>query len=340
MSLEKLQARWASHQSKNPGGEEQYITAKLDACAAYSEACAGKKIPYRDYVRRTLGIMPAYIAKAEIDSAVNELRDAMVVGGYGSDMSKVPMGQKISDEAQIERLYRSREEEVLPYIKRQLNLSVDVDYKIKFAVVDAYWANWISTNLSGQVELAVNTADSNTWSAEQIHHLVNHEIGAHALQASSIRESIRLGNIHPINGLFLLFAPEQFTLEGVAQTLPLFFKDFPGKAETKITLYSKGVRAMAFCNALLAVADGMELREAAEQMHSVVRWKSVKSIEEDLSETIADPIMRTYRYSYGSSFLQFSSIAEKLSPAGSRRFLKNLYARIYMPQGVRALAGL
>lgn len=129
--------------------------------------------------------------------------------------------------------------------------------------------------------------------------------------------------------LLSVHLPHQVMLEGLAQAWPLFATpaDTPLIARVRLDHYQQLVRARLH----RAVNNGTPLPEGADYARRRCPFWDTAAIADTLSDRGADPLLRSYLWSYPAGMDWFVSLADTASPETARKVLHAAYERPLTP---------
>lgn len=316
--------------------KNEFISAKLNACKYYLSALQGKKFPFNEYVSNTMGIMPKVLPTKVLDDQLKTTADAYKKIGYSYEKSSLKKYEKENQlsQKQIEPTFKKFRDEILPEVIKWLGLQVELKYHIKFVDIDTYWMNWISTDENGEILLQYNLNSRHKWFKGSTEYLVFHEICAHALQTLSWKNQIIRGKLNPFVGLTTVFSPEQFFLEGIAESLFYFYPSNPFSDFGLVSLHTDHLYWFVMNNAHIMVNSGHSANKIIQFVKKYLPTRSEKEIAKNLKERVNDPLFRTYQYIYGIALYCHKQIASRLTKKQRREYVLDIYQNIYNPETI------
>lgn len=314
--------------------ENDFLSAKLTACKYYLSALKGKKIAFNEYVSKTMGVIPKLLSKKVLEDQLKITSDAYNKIGYSYDKSglrKYEKENQLSKE-QIESTFKKFRDAILPEMIKWLDLQITLKYHIKFVDIDIYWMNWISTDENGQILLQYNLNKRHKWYKGSTEYLVFHEICAHALQTLSWKKQISDKKLHPFVGLTTVFSPEQFLVEGIAESLFYFYPSNPFSDYGLVSLYTDHLYWLVMNNAHIMVNSGIAKNKIILFVKKYLPTRNGSEISKDLEERVNHPLFRTYQYIYGIALYYHKQIANRLTMEQRRKYVLDIYQNIYTPK--------
>jgi hypothetical protein len=141
----------------------------------------------------------------------------------------------------------------------------------------------------------------------------------------SYARRIEQGELPTSFGITTVHTLEQFTFEGIAQTLPLWLRP-PGEIDD---LLLARIRLAHYCalvehNAHLMVNAG---EPAGRYMRERLPHYQPQQIDADLASRANDPLDRTYRFVYPTAIDTMVRATERLDASALRTLLRRLYER-------------
>jgi len=316
--------------------KNEVIFSKLIACKYYLSALQGRKCSFIEYVTNTMGVVPRKFPIKILENQLKTTTDAYKVIGY--DYKKISL-EKYEHEneltqEEIELTFKKFRNNILPKVIKWLGLQIKLKYKIKFVDIDTYWMNWISTNENGEILLQYNLNNRHKWLKGSTEYLVFHEICAHALQALSWKNQIINKRLSPLIGLTTIFSPEQFFLEGIAESLYYFYPLNPFSNYGLVSLHTDHLYWLVMNNAHIMINSGKSMNKIIQFIKKYLPTKKEEEIEKNLKERVNDPLFRTYQYIYGIALYYHKLIAGKLTNKQRKQYVLDIYQNRYNPKTI------
>jgi hypothetical protein len=316
--------------------KNEFISAKLTACKYYLSALQGKNFSFNEYVFNTMGIMPKILPIKVLDYQLKTTADAYKKIGYSYEKSSLEKYEKENQlsQKQIESTFKTFRDDILPKVIKWLGLQVELKYQIKFVDIDTYWMNWISTDENGEILLQYNLNKRHKWFKGSTEYLVFHEICAHALQTLSWKNQIIRGRLYPFVGLTTVFSPEQFSLEGIAESLFYFYPQNPFSDYGLVSLHTDHLYWLVMNNAHIMINSGHSVNKIIQFVKKYLPTRSEEEIAKNLKEKVNDPLFKTYQYIYGIALYYHKQIATRLTEEQRRDFVLDIYQNVYNPETI------
>lgn len=314
--------------------ESDFIGAKILASLTYIDTLDGKKIAFPKYIESTMGISPMLFTKEYLDSLQANVKRVYSELGYAYTKEDLPRFVKDNslEKKEIQTTFIKFRDKWLPQFLNWLDLSVDLDYEIKFVDEDVYWMNWISTRPDGKIELKYNLNKRHTWLRGITEYLVLHELFGHLMQMLSWKKQILEGIMNPFVGLTTVFTPEQFTSEGIAETLVKFLPFDPlskqGYRALIVDHYDWSVKNNLHIMANTNVSRGEMFLFVSRYLPRYIR----ESLDKDIKEKTQNPLMRAYQYIYGISLFHHLKFASKMTPKQKLEYVRYVYTHAVTPK--------
>lgn len=316
--------------------KNEFISSKLIACKYYLSALQGKKFPFGEYVSNTMGIVPKIISIKVLENQLKTTADTYKTIGYSYEKAGLEKYEHENQltQKEIELTFKKFRDDILPKVIKWLRLQVELKYKIKFVDIDTYWMNWISTDENGEILLQYNLNNRHKWFKGSTEYLVFHEICAHALQTLSWKNQIINGGLNPFVGLTTVFSPEQFFLEGIAESLYYFYPSNPFSDYGLASLHTDHLYWLVMNNAHIMVNSGESINKIVQFIKKYLPTRKEEEIVKNLKERVNDPLFRTYQYIYGIALYYHKLIADKLTNEQRRQYVLDIYQNVYNPKTI------
>jgi len=317
--------------------KQSTVQAKLEASLYYLRALMGQQISFGEYVANTMGIQPKYIPISALQHQLSLVRQAYKKIGYTWDKKGIAKFEEehLLSKEEIEMEYATFQKKALPQIIQWLGIDIDINYTITFVDSNEYWMNWIHSDEDGQIHLRCNLNKRHKWFRGVAEFSVLHEICAHAVQISMWKEQLRRGNIHPFLGLLSVFSAEQFSLEGIAESLSYFYPENLFSDYGLASLQCDNLAWMVWNNAhIMANTTAAPSEKIAHFVQRYLPDLSREVIEKNLFEKTQEPLGRTYQYVYGISLYYHLKLAEKLSNEAKKKYIADSCKKIFTPKEI------
>lgn len=334
----RQEVRKALHQSikqfAGDNSEDRFIEAKIGASIAYLDALEGKNIPFRRFVKTTMGVFPKVFSKSYLDAWQLKVHAAYRSLGY--EYTKEGLEVFIRDNTlskdQIESSFIEFRDKWLPIFIEWQGIRVNIDYEIRFVEEDIYWMNWISTSPDGKILLRYNIHKRHTWLRGVTEYLVLHEICGHLVQMISWKSQIKQGEMNPFIGLTTTFTQEQFLGEGIAQTIAEFIPYQPLTAHGKRALLADQFYWCVMNNLHVMANTGVSKSEMFAFVKKYLPRYSMDTLMRDVKEKSRDPLMRCYQYVYGISLYYHMQFVSKMTKKMKQKYVEYIYTHAAQPQ--------
>ncbi|MEW6297581.1 MAG: hypothetical protein AB1671_07550 [Thermodesulfobacteriota bacterium] len=331
------------HQIDDSTHEGEFLRDKLQGSIFYLRALMGQQIPFGEYVKYTLGILPEYFSAQEIDDTRSKLNELLAFFGLQlreEDRGKFEAKLVIHDPEEIKRgilnsqefwLARLREEGIPSPIKLRLN--------VEFTETDAYWSNWIDGSFTGGIRLRINLHSRKKYELGKPLALCLHEICGHAVQMSIWRELIAQGTINQACGLTTVHSPEMFVAEGLGQTVAdLFGSEEVFPREFLLSRWLQYYTLMILHNAHLMTYEGRPVEDILHYAGSNLPFSYPGVLEAEIRDRGTDPLYRTYQLSYAAAERLIRNLIRDLAPQQRRKLFIEMYTRPMTPTQLQGLA--
>lgn len=326
------------------------VTRRLDASRYFLRALAGELLPFSEYINATMGVEPHLFSEDEIArgrAAVNKaLSDLTQRHHEGLTLQRQPARRAdaitfesgdfhrfqslfiVRDHDALPRHFAFYREKWLPRLIERVSVPLD-DYTInvEFASEDAYWKNWISGNLAGrQIDLRINCHPRHSWYVGAAETLVLHEYCAHAVQMINWHREIERGRLPEFAGILTVHFPDQFILEGLAESIAHWLPDHHTRLEPK----SKVLRELHAYTLLVMnnvhIIANQDTPDAA-LAYGVERLPFTKreTMAAEIRDRVGHPLYRCYQYVYGIAKHAFGRALADLGPRKGWQLMNAVY---------------
>lgn len=317
----------------------EFLDQKLEALSTYNRVIAGEQVPFREYIEKTQGITPEIIPPERLDAQMDVVK--RLCARLGIEFSKDSIesfrrGQPIPID-QAPDFMKEKVGDLLPHLENFLGIKISIPLKIKIQdpPKDEYWFNW-SNALHDVYTILVNPhpRHSHKFTKGKLEAMVSHEILGHLAQMTGWQKAIDEGELLRALGVTSINDPEQFTCEGIAQTLHHFV---PGirenlSQEALFELEMEGLRQMVYNNVHIMInSDDYIVSDINRLVRSYLPTEPWGEIRRQISERKRDDSRRSYLYAYGMGFLMHKEYAQRLDTEGSRKLIQYIYTRPSTP---------
>lgn len=311
------------------------LVERIDCHLAYLRALMGERQPLDAYVRATQGCPAAgwpdeYVR--EVGNRARKTLDALGISwgpNTDTDLDELE-GRLPTDEApdairqasnDLEQLVRSA-----AGTKGEFNLTIEVTN------TDAYWAYW-TDGVGSDARLRLNLRHAR-FTPVRVRQFALHEVLGHALQGASLAHRCAHEDVDWVR-ILCVHAHQQVLFEGLAQALPLIVlpNDTDLAARVRLDHYAQLVRAELH----LALAAGWSVDDCAAHARDRVPFWSDAAIGDALADRGANPMLRSYLWSYPAGADWFINLADTAAPAVVDKILHTVYQEPATPADLAEL---
>lgn len=223
---------------------------------------------------------------------------------------------------------------LLPRVESWLDRSLAVEVAFESVEADAYWTYWVSGDTQG-FKMKINAAKGNLSKADVVMAVI-HELVSHGGQLASWNQRVREGQMDEAALITSVNGPEQFCLEGLAQSFLWFLADRervlgdlvdPALLEADLLLYHyrELVKQMAFDDLI----EGSPVEQCTQAVHANCPWIPEHETLRDF-RALTSKDVGPYRYIYPISFRAFTGIATSQQSSELRRLVGRLFDDVYL----------
>ncbi len=330
-----VRARLTDLQAAASDTSDSHLAERLIASIAYLDELLGAHTPVRPYIAATQGCP----ATGWTDTYIDAVRAVAVehLGGLGIGWGPSTMTDLATMEGLIDST--SAPDEISKYaamyesdVRRLAETSAPFDLSIEHVDVDAYWAYWLD-GTGHKVRMRINQRNA-VFTDVQAQQFALHEILGHGLQCATYSQECDRGDV-PWIRLTAVHAQQQVLLEGLAQALPLFVRPGDQKLTARVRLahYLELVRAKLH----LAVNDGIGVAACAAMAEQYAPFWKPDRIGDALSDRGANPLLRSYLWSYPAGIDWFVNLADRAPTATARAVITKSYREPLTPTQLSTL---
>ncbi len=306
---------------------DQYLISKIRGSIAYLKCLMGGLYSFKEYINETIGVEPYTIPEKSIKIQRRLITDLVKKDGIDftrESFEKFEESYRIFDPKIIEQTILESKDQVLRQVGNLVDLPNMLRINIDFKDVDAYWQNWVHGNLKDGITLTINLNKRNAFYFGDPELLAYHEICGHLLQMSYWAEGIRRGKINPSWGIITVHTPEQFLLEGLAQTITdiAFDQDSLSKEAVRAREFYR-YRFYVYSNAHKMINEGVGVREVHDYVFDHLPFEPTSTILSEIRDRSLNVLLRSYQYVYAISDLFFKRVFAKGNVGGE--LLSKLY---------------
>jgi hypothetical protein len=179
--------------------------------------------------------------------------------------------------------------------------------------VDAYWSYWLD-GAGQRARLRLNLRRAR-FTRTRVRQFALHEVLGHALQSACLAERCAREEV-PWVRLLSVHAPHQVLFEGLAQALPLLVTPEDEALVARVSLAHH--LQLVYSEIHLAVNSGVGIEHCVAHARSRVPFWTEEEIANALTDRGADPLLRTYLWSYPAGLDWFVALAGADSPVPSK----------------------
>lgn len=309
------------------------FVAVLDAHVAYLSAVMGEHLSLDDYVRATQGCpatgWPESHVRERGDIARKALADLGVEWSQDTD-DQLADREGVLSPGDAGPAIRTAAAELEPAVRAATGSSAEYELTVETADVEEYWHFWLDgTGQEVRLRLNLRKAQFTEVRARQF---ALHEVLGHGLQSASLAAECKADDVAWVR-LLSVHTPYQVMLEGLAQALPLLVTpdDKQLVARVRLDHYLQLVRAELH----LAINAGHSVDECADHARRRVPWWTDESIGDELTDRGANPMLRSYLWSYPAGVDWFVALIDT-SPDTARKVLHAAYRAPLAPAQLAA----
>ena len=309
--------------------ERPRYAERVGAHLAYLHALLGERQPLDAYVHATQGCGAA----GWPDSHITTCRNRAIAAVEGLGVGWGPETARDLDrlegpvaEDKVAAMMRAAAADLEPTVRRLTGATTDYTLTIENVDLDAYWAYWLD-GAGTKVRLRLNRRQAR-FTEVRIRQFTLHEILGHALQTANWATVAATSDVDWIR-VTAVHAQQQVLLEGLAQALPLFVvpDDEAVTARVRLDHYLQLVRAELH----LAINAGTSVADCIAHAHSRVPFWPDNTIADALTDRGADPLLRSYHWSYPAGIDWFTSLADTATPDVISAVLHTAYQQPLTP---------
>ncbi|NKY54384.1 hypothetical protein [Nocardia vermiculata] len=330
--LEALQ-RLSELQADATAAGDRALVTRIDADIAYCAALLGEHDSLDRYIRRTQGCEPRGWSDEYLQQHLERAQHGLAALGIDwgpktlTDLMEAEGPLDVSSSADA---IREAAADLEPSVRAATGSTADYDLTIESVDVDAYWSYWLD-GAGQKPRLRINRRNAR-FTHVVARQFALHEVLGHALQFASISARcadedvpwIRLCSVH---------SPNQVLFEGLAQAMPLFVAPDDENLTTRVRLdhYHQLVRGRLH----LALAAGEPILDLAERARRSVPYWTDSQIADLLTDRGANPLLRSYMWSYSAGIDWFIRLAETPG-APADQVLHGIYRAPHTPTELMA----
>lgn len=334
--------------ARPPFGSEHDALAALDKLRAEHapDSWVGRRLAgHIAYGRNKLGLeradLPAYIAATQAvptelfhEADVDERR---ALAEAALARLGIAVGPRLEHELEaaddvigiddLPDAFSAADAALRPELEDALGHPLELDYETGFTRDDGWWTYWADT-VEGRFRLRFNRRRRASLTATEVLQFTAHEVLGHFGQVHAYAQRIAAGELPRSFGITTVHTLEQFSFEGVAQTLPLWLRppeEISDPLLARIRLAH--LAALVEHNSHLMVNAGEPIDRCAVYVRERLPWYQPGRIAIDLDARANDPLDRSYRFVYPTAIDTMLRATERLDATGRRNMLRRLYER-------------
>lgn len=272
------------------------LAQRIDSHIAYLRALMGERPSLDEYIYATLNCSTQGWPGEYVSERGNDVRARL--DDLGIAWNSSTLDNLIAAEGRIESdaapdAIRQAVADVEPAIRKTVQTSAPYHLSIEPVDLQAYWAYWLD-GIGENIRLRLNLRNA-AFTKVTVRQFALHEVLGHGLKGASYTQHAKREDV-PWVRLLSVHSSHQVLLEGLAQALPLFITPDDEQVVTRVKLehYSYLVRAELH----LAINSGVSVEECAAHARTRIPWWTDQSIGDALTDRGADPLLRSYLWSY------------------------------------------
>jgi hypothetical protein len=311
------------------------IRQRLLASMTYLRAVLGEKISFQSYIEQTMGLTPRVFTEEEISDKRKIAVECLKKYDLSMDRKDLQRFQTIFrgrygiDSRNLPSQFEEARSKWLPQLRRHVPTPLDEDkIQIEFASEDAYWKSWISGNLSEHpLQIRLNIHPRHHWYQGSIENLVIHEYCAHAVQIANWHKQVADRYMPEFLGILTVHFPDQYLLEGLAESLIFFLPDEVVKLEP-LSVMQRDLHyyGLAILNNLHIIANEEGTQQAFDYAKERLPFTEEDVIWREIDDRTANPLFRCYQYVYGIAKDDFIRALTPLDSAHRWHLLQRIYS--------------
>lgn len=334
-----------------PDGE--HLSDKGLASIIYLRALQrGERLPFKEYVEKTLGVTPQEISSKKIQQQYDLAESISRDLGYKYDKvgwkrfdkeHNLTQNGKLDKEA-VKNIFERTKEQVVPIMFDFLGISGrQPEYSTSYEDVNETWFNWVYGDRVRGSSLVVNlnTINRSRFVEGTPEILGTHELSGHIINGALVRKNIDRRLINPGYGVTTIPGPEQWSLEGIATTLPHLVRPLLGV----LTDYGRFALEIRILNQM--VYNNIQIRansdsppptkELVQEVQYYLPGEGSNRIKRVINLGKNNPRWRSYYMAYQNGTQFFLDLAEKTPEDEMKVILREVYNRFMTPRQIKEL---
>lgn len=311
------------------------VSERVGAALAYLDALLGAREPFDDYIRATQGCATAGWSDEHLErvrvTAVTEL-DRLGIGWDSSTSQTLASAEGPIDAADAADVIRRHAGDLEGSVRRLVDSDAPFNVRVEHVDLAVYWAYWLD-GAGADVRLRINARNA-SFTDVQARQFALHELLGHGLQCASYSAQCKKHEV-PWVRMTSVHAQQQVLLEGLAQALPLFVLPDDQALTTRVRLahYLELVRAKVH----LALNDNTSIPECVSiALENVPFWSEAR-VGDMLTDRGADPLLRSYLWSYPAGIDWFVRLADSATPGAAETVIRSAYKAPLTPAALSTL---
>ncbi|MBT8225255.1 MAG: hypothetical protein HKP61_09240 [Dactylosporangium sp.] len=314
---------------------QRHVLDRVRADLAYLRAVLGEHPPLEQYIRDTQGCDPTGWTDEQLShrrAVASKALDTIGVPwgpNLDTDLKKIEGALSVEDAGDA---IQAAAKELEPRVRELAATTAPYTLTVESVDVDAYWAYWLDgSGPDARLRLNLRQARFTQARARQF---ALHEVLGHALQCASYAHHAATEDV-PWVRLMSVHTPYQVLLEGLAQALPLFVtpEDPVLVARVRLAHYAQLVLARLH----LAINTGVPIEQCAAETRTLMPHWDDDEIGDALADRGADPLLRSYLWSYPAGLDWFTSLADNAIPQAIGGLIRAAYQDPLIPDSLAAL---
>lgn len=313
------------------------VATRLRADLAYLRAVLGEHPPLDQYILDTQGCLATGWTDDDLDRSRQRAQDSLtqlgITWGPNLDTDLRQLEGPLTP-AETPEAITAAAKELEPAVRALTGTQAPYDLTVETTDLDAYWAFWLDgTGPNARLRLNLRHARYTQVRARQF---ALHEVLGHALQCASYAHHATTRDV-PWIRIMSVHTPYQVLLEGLAQALPLFATpDDPAlTARVRLAHYTQLVSARAH----LAINAGTPAQDCAATLRPLAPWWTDNDLADDLADRGANPLLRSYLWSYPAGIDWFTNLADTATQTTISAVLQAAYQNPLTPTELATLLG-
>jgi hypothetical protein len=311
----------------------QFNRDRLQASIYYLNAMLGERVPFSEYVRQTMGVVPQKFSEVQLlDSfdRVDTLLQEIGLKFCSQYQERYEQQCLIQDKTTVQTITHDQLAKWSDRLSQYITVPSLGQVAVSFAPVDAYWSNWVSGSVRDGFELRVNVHPRVKYRKGMPSLLAAHEYCGHLMQVQQWALNVANGTIDPSYGFTTVHSPEAFMMEGLADVLVYILADeaeldFDERLARELTWHSRLVSN----NVHYLINTGHHFRDVFHYYRRYSPFLDDLTIESSIRDRSNDPLGRTYQYVYGIALDYFRQLFAGKSFEQTRTILRTLYRQPY-----------